>query len=105
MHARREIQSLEMHRRIAELIMTDPQPVIGKAMLNLHSWLGRHRQTALEPVYQEWLGILETLPSGEIAALLVAEDQRAARLRQSSPFAGVLPAEVVWAIKRSHAAA
>jgi hypothetical protein len=105
MHARREIQSLEIHCRIARLLTRDPQRVIGKALHNLNSWIQLHRNTALEAVYQEWLGILETRPPAEIAALLIAGDEGAIRLRQSSPFVGILSPQEIWSIKRSHATA
>lgn len=105
MHARREIQSLEIHRRISGLLISDPDRVIGKALHNLNSWILLHRNTALEAAYQEWLNILETQPPAEIAALLIAGDERAVRLRQSSPFVGILSPQEIWSIKRSHAAA
>jgi len=49
--------------------------------------------------YQEWLAILDR-PVDEIQAILLAETDEGQRLRQSSPFAGVVPFREVWAIKR-----
>lgn len=105
MHRRRELQSLEMHRRIAAMMERDPGRVLGKAMANLNVWLARHQGSALEPVFKEWQDLLTGLSPSEIAAFVVAEDERAVRMRQSSPFAGVLSPREVWAIKRSHEAA
>ena len=105
MHRRREIQSLEMHRRIAAMMKGDPSRVLGKAMANLQAWLARHQGSALEPVFKEWQELLTCLSISEIAAFIVGEDDRAIRMRQSSPFAGVLSPQEVWAIKRSHEAA
>ncbi len=105
MHHRRELQSLEMHRRIAERIERDPEAVLGKARANLAAWLARHQGSALEPVFREWMELItNTSPSG-IAAFIVSDDERATRMRQSSPFAGVLTPREIWAIKRGHEAA
>ncbi len=105
MHSRREFQSLAIHRRIAGLLVQRPQQVIDKARANLVLWLKIHRGTALEVVYQEWMSLLDALPPAEISNLIVAEDERATRLRQSSPFVGILTPAEIWSIKRSHAAA
>ena len=106
MHRRREIQSLEMHRRIAARLNHDPSGVIRKAMLNLHGWLKHQQGSALELVFKEWLEILNLLSPSEIADFIVSDSERAVRMRQSSPFAGVLSPSEVWAIKRgSHEAA
>ena len=105
MHSRREFQSLAVHRRIAGLLAQRPQQVIDKARANLDSWLQIHRGAALEIVYQEWRSLLNSLSPAEISDLIVAEDERATRLRQSSPFVGILTPAEVWSIKRSHPAA
>jgi len=100
MHRRREIQSLEMHRRIAAMMAHDPSRVLGKAMANLHAWMERHQGSALEAVFREWQDLLAHSSPSEMAAFLVADDKRAVRMRQSSPFAGVLSPQEVWAIKK-----
>lgn len=105
MHARREIQSLEIHRRVARLLITEPQQVIAKAQHNLNSWLQLHRNTVLESIYQEWWCILDSRTPEEIASLIVSNEEDAVRLRQSSPFVGILSPQEIWSIKRSHAAA
>lgn len=105
MHSRREFQSLAIHRRIAGLLAERPRLVIDKAKANLASWLQIHQGTALETIYREWASLLDTLSSSEIAELIVAEDERATRLRQSSPFVGILTPAEIWSIKRNHAAA
>ena len=105
MHARREIQSLEIHRRVARLLIKEPQQVIAKAQHNLNSWLQLHRNTVLESIYQEWWCILDSRTPEEIASLIVSNEEDAVRLRQSSPFVGILSPQEIWSIKRSHAAA
>ena len=105
MHSRREIQSLEIHRRIAGLLITEPGQVIGKALGNLDSWLTSRNGPVPNSAYQEWRALLQTRTPEEIASLIVSDDEGAARLRQSSPFAGILSPQELWSIKRSHAAA
>lgn len=105
MHQRREQQSLEMHRRIAARLERDPDAVLAKAFANLDRWQERHRGSALEPVFQEWRELLGSMSPAVLAAFITAGDERATRMRQSSPFAGVLSPREVWAIKRQHEAA
>lgn len=99
------MQSLAMHRRIADRLKRDPDAVIGKALANLHQWMARRQDSAEEPVFREWLDLLTRIPAGDIAEFIVSETEEAARLRQSSPFAGVLSPREVWTIKRGHEAA
>ncbi len=88
-----------MHRLIAERLVAQPEMVIPKALDNLRRWTDG---ACLSGAYAEWHAILVGKKPEEIAALLVSEDEDAVRLRQSSPFAGVLDAREVWKIKRSH---
>ena len=107
MHQRREQESLEIHRRIARRLDDDAVPVLEKARGSLRRWLSDRGEDSLAAVYREWESLLGSLTVAQVSALLVAEDERSTRLRQSSPFAGVLPPREVWEIKRSchHAAA
>ena len=86
------------------MLTADPAAVIGKAMENLRRWAQRS-DDGLSPASQEWLEILTHRSPDEIADLLVSDDENAVRLRQSTPFAGVLTPREVWSIKRSHEAA
>ncbi len=105
MHHLREIQSLQMHRRIAAMMERDSDAVIGKALRNLHTWMARREGAAMQAALQEWLELLERLSPEEVASFIGSESERATRMRQSSPFAGVLTPQEVWAIKRGHEAA
>lgn len=100
-HRRRELESLEIHRRIARLLEEDPVRVIGKARGNLRSWLAQRGEDALCSTFREWEDLLDSLGVAELSRLLVAGDEKSVRLRQSSPFAGVLPPREVWEIKGS----
>lgn len=104
MHSRREMQSLILHRRIAERLAGDPARVIEKALENLKRWENSSGQ-GLAPIYLEWHEIFTRRTPAEIAELIVSDDENAVRLRQSSPFAGVLTPREVWQIKRGHEAA
>jgi len=90
--------SLELGRRIAERLRRQPE-LIDFAHANLMRW---SRQNALAPsllrCYAEWHQILSQ-PVDEICTLLCSESDNAQRLRQNSPFAGVLTPKEVWEIK------
>ena len=101
MHQIREKQSLEIHRRIAEILRTDPERVLGKARQNLRKWSAVRSDAASTVVFSEWLELLDDLTPAEVAEFLISESERAVRMRQSSPFAGVLSPQEVWAIKRA----
>ena len=106
-HQRREQEALEIHRRIARRLDDDAVTVLEKARGNLCRWLSDRGEDSLASVYREWEYLLKSLSAAEVSQLLIAEDERSTRLRQSSPFAGVLSPQEVWEIKRScrHAAA
>jgi hypothetical protein len=90
-----------MHGKVAAMMEHDPDAVICKALCNLHAWIERQQDSPPE-VYLEWMDMLNHTPPREIADFIVSDSEEAARLRQSSPFAGVLSPQEVWAIKRSH---
>lgn len=87
------------------MLERDPDAVLGKAMRNLRAWMEGRQEGEAVAVFSEWMDLLAGTPPAEIAAFLVSESERAVRMRQSSPFAGVLTPREVWAIKRSHEAA
>src|SRR5271169_1591302 len=85
-HSRLDERSLALHQRIAEKVLADPA-LLDKARDNLRSW----QQTEGSPklALAEWEQILSG-PTNQIAQFLTEQSERAIRLRQSSPFAGVL---------------
>ena len=86
-----EARSLAMHCLIARKIGADRR-LLDTARRNLAAWTGRYGDSAPR-VLGEWHEILDR-PWPEIAALITDAGESAVRLRQSSPFAGVLtPAE------------
>lgn len=86
-HRRLDLRSLAMHTLIARKIARAPG-LLAVARKNLRRWGERWGEDS--PVWlREWQAILEQ-PWGEVAALITELSPRATRLRQSSPFAGVL---------------
>jgi len=66
--------------------------LISKAQANIDRWLATC-SPQVRPVLLEWQSLLAG-PRDALLALLLGTDERAKRLRQSSPFAGALtPAE------------
>jgi len=82
-----EARSLAMHCLIAGKIEAKPA-LLDIARRNLSSWRARYGD---EPprALEEWRRILAR-PWPEIAAIITDPGETGARLRQSSPFAGVL---------------
>ena len=94
---------LSVHLRRA----TIPPPLVdgGTVVLliahgNLARWTSLNASApSLLRCYAEWREILNR-PLEEICSLLTLETEEARRLRQNSPFAGVLSAQEVWELKQ-----
>lgn len=84
-----EARSLALHCLIARKITADPR-LLEIATRNLAAWSARYGDTPPRAL-EEWRSVLAR-PWPEIAALITDPGENAARLRQSSPFAGVLTA-------------
>jgi hypothetical protein len=80
-------RSLEFGRVIAEKLRHQPE-LLELAKSNLVRWLGTSSANS-RPALEEWLTVLNG-PMEQVRALLVGDDERAKRLRQSNPFAGAL---------------
>ena len=92
--------SLELGRRTAARLRQQPD-LLQLAHDNLARWSKQNANVpALLRSYAEWQKILR-LPLEEICAGLTAESDEGQRLRQNSPFAGVLKAREVWELKQS----
>lgn len=79
-----------MHALIAAKIERDPS-LLEIPMRNLERW-ERNSDDATPHWIAEWRNILQQ-PWPAIAALITEQSENAVRLRQSSPFAGVLTDE------------
>lgn len=97
-HAFQDAVSLELARHVAIGLRIHSE-WLDVARANLERWSQRNYQApSLLRCYDEWRGILER-PLDEICAMLVAETDEGQRLRQNSPFTGLLSPAVVWEIK------
>ncbi len=100
-HRQLDRRSLELAREVARRLLANPA-LVQVARDNLSRWQARPDVgTTLRHCYQEWAGLLDRLTVPELAALLQRDDEESARLRQNSPFAGILSPEEVWQIKRN----
>lgn len=82
-----EARSLAMHCLAAQKIERDPA-ILERVRGTLAGWRARYGKDVPRAL-DEWRDVLR-LPWGEIAALMTDPGERATRLRQSTPFAGVL---------------
>lgn len=85
-HSLLDARSLAMHCVIAQKIAREPK-LLQIAKRNLARW----RQGSQPPAgyLAEWDRLLQK-PLSELLGFITAADEQSARLRQSSPFAGVL---------------
>lgn len=85
-----EARSLAMHVLIARKIEANPA-LLDIAHGNLTRW-AKQREGNLPAWLTEWQALIQR-PWPEVAALLTEQSENAIRLRQSTPFAGVLTDE------------
>src|SRR5437773_763644 len=87
-HRRIDERSLAFGRAIAARLAERPADVTALARANIHRWM-MTCSAGSRPALREWLDALDG-PLEGVIALLTSPDERATRLRQSNPFAGVL---------------
>jgi hypothetical protein len=85
-HSRLDERSLAMHQLIAKKVQADPA-LLDKARHNMRRW--RDSDGGPRLALAEWEEILRG-PVDQVAQFLSERSERATRLRQSSPFAGIL---------------
>ena len=88
-HRRLDERSLALHQLVAEKVQADPV-LLDKARENVRRW--QNANGGASPALAEWAQILAA-PASQVIALLAERSERATRLRQSSPFAGILTEE------------
>jgi len=97
-HSETDQVSLKLGRRVAERLRWQPE-LVAFARANLVRWSQQNKSApSLLRCYAEWQEILAR-PVDEVRDLLCSESDDAQRLRQNSPFAGVLPPAEVWEVK------
>lgn len=97
-HSRLDERSLALHRLIAEKVLADPA-LLDRARGNVRRWAESHGSPSL--ALAEWEQILTGTPE-QVARFLVEQSEKATRLRQSSPFTGILTEPERLAIYKSH---
>ena len=88
-HRLLEIRSLALHALVARKLASEPH-LIEVARQNLARW--RAKQADPPDYLDEWEELLAR-PLAQVLERITAMDAEATRLRQSSPFAGVLTAD------------
>jgi len=92
-------RSLALARAVAEIIDRDTERLgLQKARETCMRWF--HDNPA--PAISEWLHILKQ-PWEEVRTVLLDESEQGQRLRQSSPFCGILSPRIRWEIYRRYA--
>jgi len=81
-------RSLAFGQAIAARLVADPS-ILEHARANIKRWL-ETCSPGVRPALLEWIAALDS-GTESVLALLTSTDERAIRLRQSNPFAGVLP--------------
>ena len=87
-------------RLIAAKLRRDHR-LVQVARRNLRRWVARDGRRVRQ-VFREWDQILQRLTADQIARFLVSDTPMCRRLRQSSPFVGVLSSAEVQAIRSKY---
>ncbi len=91
-HPEIDARSLELHRLIAEKVRREPA-LLDRVRSTLERWRDPGNPSRSDPYLAEWERVMAQ-GLERLLATAVEESERAAALRQCSPFAGILtPAE------------
>ncbi len=96
-HRAIDCRSLALHRLVAGKLRADSR-LLDLALGNLARW-ELTASAVVRPALAEWRTLLASTVD-EVISVLVGEDERCVRLRQSSPFAGALTPEERFGILR-----
>jgi hypothetical protein len=94
-------RSLAFGELLAAKLAGDPS-LVEQARTTVERWL-KHCAPGVRPALEEWQSALNG-PINGVIALLTERSERATRLRQSNPFAGVLSSQERNAVLRRFAA-
>jgi hypothetical protein len=87
-HSLHDARSLAMHCVIAQKLAREPR-LLTIAKQNIAAWRKRSKARQAPAYLSEWVQILN-YPMPQLLAFITAMTEEATRLRQSSPFAGIL---------------
>jgi len=84
----------ELKRKLAAAVAArfGAHEIRAHSLANLHRW---KNSGVWVSAYDEWKEILESGDDGKLFATILGRDERSTRLRQSPPYAGLLPREEV----------
>lgn len=84
----------DIKREIAKEVLKrhSPAEVRARSLENLARWKAAGTWS---DAYEDWQCILESGDDDRLVAIMVGKDEEANRLRQSMPYAGMLPRHVV----------
>ncbi len=84
----------ELKRKIAAAVVESAPParIRAHSLANLHRW---KKAGAWVSAYDEWRRILEGPDDGALFAAMLGRDGESTRLRQSAPYVGLLPRDIV----------
>lgn len=82
--------NLLYHIEVAQRLLADPQAILERARKNIERWLPAHAGSFSEQALLEWQSLLEQLKVTELAKLITEDSDEGQRLRQSTPFTGIL---------------
>jgi antitoxin component of MazEF toxin-antitoxin module len=84
----------ELKRKLAFEVVSrfTPNLIRAQSLANLNRW---KKNGVWGPVYAEWQEILDDRSDGDLFAAMLGRDENSNRLRQSPPYVGLLPREVV----------
>jgi hypothetical protein len=99
-HEQMDQRSLALGCAVADKLERQPE-LLESARRNLERWIAAGGQTPLR-AHTEWRDLLDRLPPPALLELLRSDTEEARRLRQSSPFAGLLAPAERWRILREY---
>jgi antitoxin component of MazEF toxin-antitoxin module len=93
----------ELKLRLARAVVSrcSAREIRAQSLANLHRW---KQAGSWVSAYDEWEHLLEHGSDGELFAVMLGQDERANRLRQSPPYVGLLPPEDVRRLNEEAAA-
>lgn len=102
-HIRIEERSIALHRAVADRIRKNHK-LMREAEQNLQRYLQQSFSEGKTPTRSllEWQELLENKSLEEILEFMVSDSERARRMRQSSPFAGILSPQERWRIYEAY---
>jgi hypothetical protein len=83
--------SLARHHEVARMLQSEPG-ILEKARANAERWLASGNYDDGEAAsVREWLPLLDRNRLSELLKALTSTSENATRMRQSSPFTGIIP--------------